>query len=39
MFSGELSVFFAYGIKKFLAKRKLEANPENKALILSPGTV
>jgi len=39
MFAGELSVFGAYGVKKFLNKRKLAANPEKAALILSPGTI
>ena len=27
MFAGELSVFIAYGVKKWLMRRKLAANP------------
>ena len=38
MFSGELSVFIAYGIKKWWVKRQLANNPEKAKLILSPGT-
>ena len=38
MFSGELSVFVAYGIKKWWVKRQIAANPEKAKQLLSPGT-
>lgn len=38
MFAGELSVFIAYGVKKWWIKRELANNPDKTNLILSPGT-
>ena len=38
MFSGELSVFIAYGIKKWMIAREAAKNPEKAKLLLSPGT-
>ena len=38
MFSGELSVFIAYGIKKWWVKRQIAANPDKAKQLLSPGT-
>jgi len=38
MFSGEFSVFLAYGVKKWYLKRQLAADPQNAKVLLSPGT-
>jgi len=38
MFTGELSVFIAYGIKKWMIAREAAKNPEKAKLLLSPGT-
>ena len=38
MFSGELSVFLAYGVKKYWYGRKAAENPAKAAELLSPGT-
>ena len=38
MFTGELSVFLAYGVKKFWYGRKAAANPTEAKQLLSPGT-
>lgn len=38
MFAGELSVFGAYGVKKYYLSRQLAKNPESAKLVLSPGT-
>lgn len=38
MFTGELSVFVVYGIKKLWIRRQALANPEKAKLMLSPGT-
>jgi len=38
MFSGEFSVFIAYGVKKWNINRKAKANPEQANMLLSPGT-
>lgn len=38
MFTGELSVFLAYGVKKWWYNREAAKNPEKAKLMLSPGT-
>ena len=38
MFSGEFSVFAAYGVKKAWMRYKASKDPENAAILLSPGT-
>jgi drug/metabolite transporter (DMT)-like permease len=38
MFSGELSVFAAYGVKKWWISRKIAADPDQAKILLSPGT-
>ncbi len=38
MFAGELSVFLAYGVKKWMIAREAAKNPGNAKLLLSPGT-
>ena len=38
MFAGELSVFIAYGVKKYWIKRQVAADPEKAKILLSPGT-
>ncbi len=38
MFAGELSVFLAYGVKKWMIAREAAKNPEKAKLLLSPGT-
>jgi len=38
MFAGELTVFGAYGVKKFTIARAAAKNPESASMMLSPGT-
>ena len=38
MFTGELSVFLAYGVKKWWLAREARLHPEKAEMILSPGT-
>ena len=38
MFAGELTVFLAYGAKKWNIQRQINRNPEQAKILLSPGT-